>query len=423
MVIFAMPAIMLSSGMLLSDRLINTHFFNPAEGGDAILYQHLFWFFGHPEVYIIFIPGTGIVSTIIATFSRRRIFGYLALVLSLVATAFIGFGLWVHHMFATGLPQLGQSFFTAASMMIAIPSGVQIFCWLATLWGGKPVLKSPLLFVLGFFFVFVLGGLTGMMLAPVALDIQIHDTFFVVAHFHYVLIGGAVFPLFAAFYYWMPKITGRLMNETLAKWHFWLFFIGFNLTFFPMHMLGLRGMPRRIYTYPADMPWGGLNLLASAGAIFMTAGVIVLLFNFFRSMRIGEYAGDNPWGASTLEWATSSPPPPYNFIDPPTVSHRDPLWDDPPDQPIVTGLKDHVRELLVTRMHDAEPDHRAEFPNPSIWPFLTSIAVTIMFVGSIFTQWAVAYGMIPIAIALTFWFWKSAEEAKRRQAEEKWQQH
>jgi cytochrome c oxidase subunit 1 len=265
-------------------------------------------------------------------------------------------------------------------MMIAIPSGVQIFCWLATLWGGKPVLKSPLLFVLGFFFVFVLGGLTGMMLAPVALDIQIHDTFFVVAHFHYVLIGGAVFPLFAAFYYWMPKITGRLMSEILAKWHFWLFFIGFNLTFFPMHMLGLRGMPRRIYTYPADMPWGGLNLLASAGAIFMTAGVIVLLFNFFRSMRIGEYAGDNPWGASTLEWATSSPPPPYNFIDPPTVSHRDPLWDDPPDQPIVTGLKDHVRELLVTRMHDAEPDHRAEFPGPSIWPFLTSIAVTIMFV-------------------------------------------
>ncbi|HSS98570.1 MAG TPA: cbb3-type cytochrome c oxidase subunit I, partial [Terriglobales bacterium] len=196
MVIFAMPAIMLSSSMLLMDRLINTHFFNPAEGGDVLLYQHLFWFFGHPEVYIIFIPGTGIVSTIISTFSRRRIFGYLALVLSLVATAFIGFGLWVHHMFATGLPQLGQSFFTAASMMIAVPSGIQVFCWLATLWGGKPVLKSPLLFALGFFFVFVLGGLTGMMLAPVALDIQVHDTYFVVAHFHYVLIGGAVFPLF-----------------------------------------------------------------------------------------------------------------------------------------------------------------------------------------------------------------------------------
>ena len=423
MVIFALPAIMLSSGMLLTDRLINTHFFNPAEGGDALLYQHLFWFFGHPEVYIIFIPGTGIVSTIISTFSRRRIFGYLALVLSLVATAFIGFGLWVHHMFATGLPQLGQSFFTAASMMIAIPSGIQVFCWLATLWGGKPVLKSPLLFALGFFFVFILGGLTGIMVAPVALDTQIHDTYFVVAHFHYVLIGGAVFPLFAAFYYWMPKITGRLLDETLAKWHFWLFFVGFNLTFFPMHILGLRGMPRRIYTYSADMPWGPLNLLASSGAIFMAAAVLIFLVNFFRSLRYGEHAGHNPWGASTLEWATPSPPPDYNFLDLPTVSHRDPLWDDPPDQPIVVGLKDDVRELLVTRMHDAEPDHRAEFPNPTIWPFLTSIAVTIMFIGTIFTQWAVAYGMIPIAIALTFWFWKSAGEAKRRQAEEKWQQH
>ncbi|HSS97569.1 MAG TPA: cbb3-type cytochrome c oxidase subunit I, partial [Terriglobales bacterium] len=373
-------------------------------------------------VYIIFIPALGFVSEILSVFTRRRIVGYPVMVAALVFTGFMGFGLWVHHMFATGLPQLGQSFFTAASMMIAIPSGIQVFCWLATLWSGKPVLKTPLLFALGFFFVFVLGGLTGMMLAPVALDIQNHDTYFVVAHFHYVLIGGAVFPLFAAIYYWMPKITGRLLDETLGKWHFWLFFIGFNLTFFPMHILGLRGMPRRVYTYSADMGWGGLNLLASLGAVFMAAGVIVFLINFGRSVRNGEYAGDNPWGASTLEWATTSPPPEYNFLDPPTVSHRDPLWDDPPDQPVVTGLKEDARELLVTRMHDAEPDHRAEFPNPSIWPFLTSIAVTVMFVGSIFTQWAVTYGMIPVAVALTFWFWKSASEAKRRQKDEKWQQ-
>jgi cytochrome c oxidase subunit 1 len=421
MVIFAMPAVMLSSTMLIMDRLVTTHFFNPAEGGDALLYQHLFWFFGHPEVYIIFIPGTGIVSTIISTFSRRRIFGYLPLVLSLVATGFIGFGLWVHHMFATGLPLMGESFFTAASMMIAIPSGMQIFCWLATLGSGKPVLKSPLLFVLGFFFVFVLGGLTGLMLAPVALDIQVHDTFFVVAHFHYVLIGGAAFPLFAAIYYWAPKITGRLLNEAAAKWHFWLFFLGFNLTFFPMHILGLRGMPRRIYTYPTELPWEKLNLLASLGAVLMVAGVIVLIINFFWSMRHGALAGDNPWGASTLEWGTSSPPPECNFLDLPTVSNRDPLWDDPPDQPIVAGLNPDSRDVLVTRMHDAEPDHRTEFPQPSIWPFLASLAVTAMFIASIFTPWGVSAGAIPVAIALTGWFWTNSETAERRKGREKWE--
>jgi len=421
MVIFAMPAVMLSSTFLIMDRLVSTHFYNPAEGGDAIFYQHLFWFFGHPEVYIIFIPGTGIVSTIIATFSRRRIFGYLSLVLSLVATAFIGFGLWVHHMFATGLPLMGQSFFTAASMMIAIPSGVQVFCWIATLWGGKPVLKTPLLFSLGFFFVFVLGGLTGMMLAPVPLDIQVHDTYFVVAHFHYVLIGGAVFPLFAAFYYWMPKITGRMLNEVAGKWHFWLFFIGFNITFFPMHILGLRGMPRRIYTYPSSLPWSGLNLLASVGAVFMAAGVLVLIVNFFRSMKYGQVAGSNPWGAGTLEWATTSPPPECNFIDPPTVSSRDPLWDDPPDQPVVTGLRTDIREVLVTRMHDAEPDHRTDFPAPSVWPFLASLAVTALFIGSIFTPWAVSIGAVPVAITLTVWFWTNSELTKRRKQRERWE--
>jgi heme/copper-type cytochrome/quinol oxidase subunit 1 len=255
MVIFAMLAIMLASTMLLMDRLVGTHFFNPAEGGDALLWQHLFWFFGHPEVYIIFMPALGIVSSIIVTFSRRQIFGYTAIVLSLVSTAFMGFGLWVHHMFATDVPQLGQSFFTAASMMIAIPSGVQIFCWIATLWAGRPRLQTPLLFVIGFFFVFVLGGLTGVMLAAVPLDLQVHDTFFVVAHFHYVLIGGAVFPLFGGLYYWFPKITGRMLSERVGIWNFWLLFVGSNLTFFPMHQLRLEGMPRRVYTYlAANLP-------------------------------------------------------------------------------------------------------------------------------------------------------------------------
>src|SRR5205807_9058178 len=285
MILFAMPAVMLVSGYLAMDRLthVNTHFFNPAEGGDALLYQHLFWFFGHPEVYIIFIPATGFVSTIVSTFSRRKTFGYPLMVLSLVATAFIGFGLWVHHMFATPLPRLGQSFFSGSSMMIAIPSGIQVFCWLTTMLAGKPQFKTPLLWVIGFILIFVLGGLTGVMLASVSLDIQVHDTFFVVAHFHYVLIGGAVFPLFRAFYYWFPKWTGRLMNETLGKWNFWLMFLGFNLTFFPMHILGLHGMTRRIYTYVAETGWGNLNLLATIGA-----GIIGESFRDRKSTRLNS---------------------------------------------------------------------------------------------------------------------------------------
>src|SRR3954464_8371457 len=263
MVLFAMPAVMLASTCLILDRLVSTHFFDVERGGDALLWQHLFWFFGHPEVYIIFIPATGLISVIVPTFSQRPLFGYLAVVLALVATAFIGFGLWVHHMFATGVPQLGASFFTAASIIIAVPTGIQFFCWIATMWSGKVELKSPMLWMLGFFWVFLIGGLTGTMLAAVPLNIQVHDTFFVVAHFHYVLIGGAVFPLFAAFYYWYPKIVGRMLSERAAAWGFGLFFVGFNLTFFPMHVLGLHGMPRRIYTYPASMGWGPLNLLAS----------------------------------------------------------------------------------------------------------------------------------------------------------------
>ena len=359
MVLFAMPAVMLASTALILDRLVGTHFFDVEHAGDALLWQHLFWFFGHPEVYIIFIPGTGIVSTIITTFSRRPMFGYLAVVLSLVSTAFMGFGLWVHHMFATGLPQLGESFFTAASIMIAIPTGMQIFCWIATMWSGRISVKTPMLWMLGFFAIFVAGGLTGVMLAAVPLNTQVHDTFFVVAHFHYVLIGGAVFPLFGAFYYWYPKITGRLLSERLGAWVFGLFFVGFNLTFFPMHVLGLHGMPRRVYTYPAAMGWGTLNLLASVGAA--ADGVrrrrSSSSTRCARS-RAGAAAADNPWDAGTLEWATSSPPPNSNFLRPPTVAGREPLWDNPPDQPVVVGLRADVRDVLVTHVLDAEPDHR-----------------------------------------------------------------
>ncbi|HEX8180029.1 MAG TPA: cytochrome c oxidase subunit I [Pyrinomonadaceae bacterium] len=416
MIIFAMPAVMLASSFLASDRLIDTHFFNPAEGGDALLYQHVFWFFGHPEVYIIFIPALGFVSSIVVAFARRKIFGYTPLVLSLIATAFLGFGLWVHHMFATPLPQLGQSFFTGASMMIAIPSGIQIFCWLATLWGGKIRLKTPLLFVIGFIVIFVLGGLTGVMLASVPLDLQVHDTYFVVAHFHYVLIGGAVFPLFGAFYYWLPKMTGRMLSERAGRWNFWLMFIGFNLVFFPMHQLGLKGMTRRIYTYLPETGWGSLNLVASAGALIMTAGVAVFILNFLWARRRGEVAGDNPWHAEGLEWSTASPPADYNFVYLPTVQGRYALWEAQPDAPVVVGLKTDCREVLVTSVLDAEPGHIYQLPGPSIWPLMLAIATAVPFSFGIFTPKAFAVGAVLAFAAFFGWFWSNpdSENAEMR---------
>jgi cytochrome c oxidase subunit I+III len=404
MIIFAMPAVMLASSLLASDRLIDTHFFNPAEGGDAILYQHLFWFFGHPEVYIIFIPALGFISPIVITFARRKIFGYTAMVLSLISTAFIGFGLWVHHMFATPIPQMGQSFFTAASMMIAIPSGVQIFCWIATLWGGKLNIKTPLLFVLGFFAIFVLGGLTGVMLASVPLNLQIHDTFFVVAHLHYVLIGGSVFPLFGAFYYWFPKWTGRMLSERAGRWNFWLMFIGFTLVFFPMHQLGLNGMPRRVYTYLPESGWGLLNLIASMGAFVLGTGVLVFIGNAIWARRHGAVAGDNPWNADTLEWSLASPPPNYNFHNIPTVEGRYPLWEATADAPVVRGLSTSKREGLVSSVLDAEPELRFDIPGPSIYPFLVALATGFTFIVGIFTPWAFAVGAILAGASLAAWF-------------------
>ena len=419
MVLFSMPSVMLASTALIMDRLIGTHFYNPGEGGDVLLWQHLFWFFGHPEVYLIFIPGLGFISTVLPTFCRRPVYGYGAIVLALISIGFLSFTLWVHHMFATNLPEVGKSFFTASSMLIAIPSAVQIFCWIATLWLGRIIFKTPMLFILAFFFILVLGGMTGIILAAVPLDLQVHDTYFVVAHLHYVLLGGAVFPLFGAIYYWYPKVTGRLMSERLGRWNFWLFFIGFNITFFPMHLLGLQGMPRRVYTYPADMGWGPMNLLASVGSGVIAAGMLLFVVNLLRSRRHGAVAGANPWQAGTLEWAMPSPPPAANFAAVPVVHGPDPLWLPPAEPSAVRGLAADSRETLVTTVIDAQPDHRASSPEPTPWPFFSAVATTVLFVGSIFTPWAVVWAALPVAVAMTAWFWPRRAENRQHLALEK----
>ncbi|TRC77736.1 cytochrome c oxidase subunit I [Mesorhizobium sp. WSM4307] len=409
LVILAMPAIMIASTSLILDRLVGTHFFNPAEGGDVLLWQHLFWFFGHPEVYIIFLPAVGMVSSIVATFTQRPVFGYLAMVMALIATGVLAFGLWVHHMFVAGLPRLGESFFTASSMAIAVPAGLQIFCWLATIWAGRPIFKTPFLFVIGFIVVFVIGGLTGVMVASVPFDTQVHDTYFVVAHFHYVLVGGAVFPLLGAVYYWFPKLTGRMMSETLGRWSFGLIFSGFNLTFFPMHILGLQGMPRRIYTYQPEMPWSGLNMFISLSGIVLAAGFLLFFIDAIRSARSGPVAPANPWGASTLEWATSSPPPSYNFARLPVVESLEPLSDRSDPLGIVEGLYTDRRELLITSVVEARAQARESSVGNSIWPLLAALATSAMLIWSIFTPWAVVWGSIPIAIALIGWFWPKGD--------------
>jgi cytochrome c oxidase subunit 1 len=359
----------------------------------------------------MFIPGLGFVSTIVETFTQRKIFGYPVMVLSMFVTGFVSFGLWVHHMFATPIPQLGRSLFTAASVLIAIPTGTQIFCWIATIWAGRPRYATAMLFAIGFIVVFTIGGMTGVMIASVPFDLQVHDTYFIVAHFHYVILGGVLFPLFGACYLFFPKVTGRLLSETLGKWHFWLFFVGVNVTFFPMHLLGLDGMPRRVYTYLPEMGWGRLNLIATLGAATIAASVVVFLVNVARSAAAGRVAGPNPWGAPGLEWATSSPPPPWNFHPLPVVSGRAPLWDAGDELPVATGLATDRREVLVTTALDAVPDSRHEHPSESHWPLVMALAVGVTFIGAVWTPWAYVVGFVLASIAFAGWGWPHATDS------------
>ncbi|HKC09541.1 MAG TPA: cytochrome c oxidase subunit I [Methylomirabilota bacterium] len=327
MTVMALPPLSAAQIMLLLDRFLGAHFFDTQAGGSAIMWQHFFWFFGHPEVYILMVPGFAFVSEIIPVFSRKVIFGYPMVVAASLAIGFLSMTVWAHHMFAVGMGSPLNAAFAASTMLIAVPTGIKIFNWIATMYGGRIRFATPMLFACAFLFQFLCAGLTGVMLAVVPFNWQVTDSYFVVAHFHYVLVGGLVFTIFGAIYYWFPKVTGRLLSERLGRWHFWLFVVGFNVTFLPMHWLGMIGMPRRIYTYPADRGWDFWNLVVSLGVLFQAAAVLVFVVNVAIALRRGARAGDDPWDAWTLEWATASPPPPYNFETVPVVESRRPLWD------------------------------------------------------------------------------------------------
>lgn len=421
MILFAFTPLIVATAMLELDRKFAWNFFDPTAGGEPLLWQHLFWVFGHPEVYIMFIPAVGIVSQVVQVLSGRSLVGYPLVVFAIIATGFISFGLWVHHMFTTGLSQVAMGFFSAASLMIAIPSGIQVFSWIATLWTGRPRWRVPLLFVVGFIVTFVLGGLTGIMLGAVPFDLQVHDSYFVVAHFHYVLIGGVVFPLFAGLYYWLPKMTGRMLSERLGKWNFWLMFASFHVAFFPMHLSGIWGMPRRIYTYDAGLGWDLTNLVSTIGAYGFALGALLLVLNFFWSLRRGATAGENPWHADTLEWAEPSPPPNAQFQSIPIVRSRHPLWEQDslePENPEIEarmqpleGAPTRWRGALVCSVVEGRPVAIVHVPGPTIWPFAMAVSFFFLFAGALIENAIVlgVGGALTLA-ALIGWFRPSRSE-------------
>ena len=408
LLLFAMPVIAVALFQLTFDRLWHSTFYNVASGGDPLLWQHLFWLFGHPEVYILVLPAMGIVSEVLPVFSRKPLFGYSAVVFSGIFIGFMGWGVWAHHMFTVGLGPYANSAFAVSTMFIAVPTGVKIFNWTATLWRGSIRFRTPLLFAVGMVAMFVIGGLSGVTHSLVPSDYEQHDTYYIVAHFHYVLFGGALFGLFAGFYYWFPKVTGRLMNEKMGKLHFWLMLIGFNATFFPMHLLGLMGQPRRTYTYPANMGWGGYNMTETIGSFLIAISMLVFMFNWVKSKRNGTVSGADPWDARTLEWSIPSPPPEHNFDEIPNVKARDDFWhrkyaEDPAGRPLPVPVG--AAEPAAGEGGHGQRDAHAldaqvgiHMPSPSYWPLVAALGLPFIGWGLVFG----AYLVIALGVVLLF---------------------
>ena len=370
LIVLAFPVITVALIELYFDRSFGMNFFNVAKGGDPVLWQHLFWVFGHPEVYILILPAMGIVSEILPTFSKKPLFGYPAIVLAGAIIAFMGWMVWSHHMFTVGLGPIPVAVFTITTMAIAVPTGIKVFNWMGTMWGGAMDFKTPMLYAIGFVAMFTIGGISGVMHSMASSDAQQQDTYFIVAHIHYVLFGGAIFAIFAGIYYWFPKITGRMYNEALGKLNFWITLVGFNIAFFPQHFLGLDGMPRRIYTYDAAMGWNFWNGVSTFGVILMAIGILIFMHNIVRSWRKGELAGGDPWDGRTLEWSISSPPPEHNFDEIPTVYDRDDWW---------ARKRREVRRAVPVAGGSGEDEehHDIHLPQPSYWPLVVSIGIFI----------------------------------------------
>jgi cytochrome c oxidase subunit 1 len=371
LLLLAFPIITVALILLMIDRTFGTHFFVPSGGGDPILWQHLFWLFGHPEVYILVLPAFGIVSEILPVFSRKPLFGYAAMVFSGVFIAFVGFGVWAHHMFSTGMGPFADAFFSMTTMIIAIPTGVKIFNWIGTIWGGRLDFKTPMLFALGFIAMFIMGGLSGVMHSSPPADLQQTDTYFIVAHFHYVLFGGSIFAITGGAYYWWPKMSGKMLDEGLGKLHFWLMLIGFNLTFFPMHILGLNGMPRRVYTYSAESNFAPLNRIETYGAFILMLALLVFLWNIIKTSRSNQHAPADPWNGATLEWSIPSPPQAFNFPTLPQVHGRDALWEMKRER---GGTLPEPQPVSGKGIH---------MPNPSYFPFVAAVGVVVTLGGFI----------------------------------------
>ncbi|MCR8979651.1 cytochrome c oxidase subunit I [Brevibacillus laterosporus] len=377
LILFAFPAITVGLVLLMFDRIFGAQFFEVAGGGNVLLWQHLFWIFGHPEVYILILPAFGMISDVISTFAKKRLFGYSAMVFATMVIGFLGFMVWVHHMFTVGLGPVANSLFSIATMLIAVPTGIKIFNWLFTLWGGQIRFTTANLFATGFIPTFTIGGMTGVMLSVAPADYQYQDSYFVVAHFHYVLVGGMVLGLFAAFYYWWPKMFGKMLNEAIGKWNFWLFFIGFHLTFFPQHFLGLMGMPRRVYTFLPGQELELGNLISTIGAIIMTVGTVLFIVNVIYTNAKGKKAVADPWDGRTLEWSIPSPAPEYNFAQTPRVRGLDALW---------------VEKMAGNKaMTPAEPLGPIHMPSPSVLPFLMSVGLFIAGFGFIYHKYVLVF--------------------------------